>query len=84
MLYKEGVILVSEAQKQAKKNYEKANPDKAYYWKRKSEAGGFIKPSSKTKLNQLIQSNIDIRDSYISDLKEFRIELDKRLKELQG
>lgn len=76
--------MVSEAQKQAKKNYEKANPDKAYYWKRKSEAGGFIKPSSKTKLNQLIQSNIDIRDSYISDLKEFRMELDKRLKELQG
>lgn len=75
--------MVSEAQKQAKKNYEKANPDKAYYWKRKSEAVGFIRPSSKTRLYQLIKSNIDIRDTYISDLKEFKIELDKRLKELQ-
>lgn len=75
--------MVSEAQKQAKKNYEKANPDKAYYWKRKSEAGGFIRPSSKTRLYQLIKSNIDIRDTYISDLKEFKIELDKRLKELR-
>lgn len=75
--------MVSEAQKRAKKNYEKANPDKAYYWKRKSEAGGFIRPSSKTRLYQLIKSNIDIRDTYISDLKEFKIELDKRLKELQ-
>lgn len=75
--------MVSEAQKRAKKNYEKANPDKAYYWRRKSEARGFIRPSSKTRLYQLIKSNIDIRDTYISDLKEFKIELDKRLKELQ-
>ncbi|MFR0548551.1 hypothetical protein ACLUX9_06930 [Limosilactobacillus reuteri subsp. suis] len=75
-------MATSEAQKKAKKNYEKANPEKAYYWKRKSEAGGFINPSPQTRLYKLIQSNIDIRESYIGDLKEFKIALDKRLKEL--
>ena len=77
-------LATSEAQKKAKKNYEQANPEKAYYWKRKSEARGFIYPSSKAKLYKLIESNMDIKDNYISDLQEFKIELDKRLKELQG
>lgn len=77
-------MATSEAQKKAKKNYEQANPEKAYYWKRKSEARGFIHPSSKTRLYQLIESNMDIKDNYIGDLQEFKIELDKRLKELQG
>lgn len=74
----------SKAQLKAKANYEKLNPDKAYYWKRKSEARGFIVPSSQTRLYKLVQSNIEIRNSYIDDLIDLRNELDKRISTLKG
>lgn len=74
----------SKAQLKAKDRYQQANPDKAYYWKRKSEARGFILPSSTTRLYKLIETDPEIRGVYIDDLVSLRNELNNRITQLKG
>lgn len=72
--------MVYQSQIKAKDNYEKANPSKATYWNRKSNAKSFIFPKQGTKLETAINDNLDL---YIKDLKEMKIDIDKRLHELE-
>lgn len=87
MLYKKGgcnLPKTSKAQLKAKDKYQKANPDKTYYWKRKSEARGFIVPSSSTRLYKLIESDPDLKANYIDDLISLQAEIKKRIATIKG
>lgn len=75
--------MVSKSQINAKNNYEKANPEQAFYWQKKSSAKGYIKPSPKTKLYKLVKTNNHFKALYIDDLKEFQNEIKQTLKELE-
>ena len=72
--------MVYKSQIKAKDNYEKANPSKATYWNRKSNARSFISPKAGTKLETAINDNLDL---YIKDLQEMKIDIDQRLKDLK-
>lgn len=72
--------MVYKSQIKAKDNYEKNNPLKATYWNRKSNAKSFIKPKSGTKLESAINDNMDV---YVKDLREMKVDIDNRLKELK-
>ena len=76
--------MVSDAQKRAKNNYIKNNPLQQTYWNRKSAVRSFINVElhgvKPTKLAQAINEN---RIQYIDDLKEFKQNIEQRLKDLQ-
>ena len=76
--------MVSDAQKRAKNNYIRNNPLQQTYWNRKSAVRSFINVElhglKPTKLAQAINEN---RIQYMNDLKEFKQEIDQRLKDLQ-
>ena len=72
--------MVYKSQIKAKNNYEKNNPLKATYWNRKSNAKSFIQPKSGTKLESAINDNMDV---YVKDLRDMKVDIDNRLKELK-
>ncbi|MCC4508617.1 hypothetical protein DKZ29_08155 [Limosilactobacillus reuteri] len=76
--------MVSDAQKRAKVNFIKDHPLQQTYWNRKSAVRSFINVelhgSKPTKLAQAINEN---RIQYINDLKEFKQDIEQRLKDLQ-
>lgn len=74
----------SKTQIKAKDKYEKANPEQAFYWQKKSSAKGFIDPRPSTKLYKLVNNNVDIKDTYISDLQEFQSLIEKTIETLKG
>ncbi len=74
----------AKTQIKAKNSYEKRNPDQAFYWQKKSSAKGFIDPNINTKLYKLIKNNINIRETYITDLQEFKNRIDKTITDLKG
>lgn len=73
----------SRAQISAKDRYQKANPEQAFYWQKKSSAKGFINPKPSTKLYKLVKNDINIKDTYIADLQEFKILIDRTIAELK-
>ena len=74
----------SKSQIKAKNNYEKANPEQAFYWQKKSSAKGFIDPRPTTKLYKLVQNDINFKSTYIDDLKEFKAIIDNTINKIKG
>lgn len=76
--------MVRQSQIDAKNNYEKKNPVQAFYWQKKSSARGFISPKPSTKLYRLLQNNVTLKNTYISDLQDFKLAIENTLKRLKG
>lgn len=74
----------SKAQIKAKNNYQARNPNLSFYWQKKSSAKGYINPRPSTKLYKLVQTDKQIKDTYISDLQEFKNQIENTIKELHG
>lgn len=74
----------SKAQIKAKDNYQAKNPNLSFYWQKKSSAKGFINPRPTTKLYKLVKTDNQIKDTYISDLKDFKNQIENTIKDLHG
>ena len=73
----------SKSQLRAKDNYEKENPEKAYYWNTLSRARGFIKPSQRSKIYHYIR-RAENRGKYIDDLVDLKHDIDAQIKTLKN
>lgn len=66
-----------------KRQIPESQPRTSVLLAKKSSAKGFINPKPSTKLYKLVKNDINIKDTYIADLQEFKILIDRTIAELK-